>query len=123
MDRPPVRPAWSGSLGSFVALELVPEKTVGTPLINEIGSRLVKLSREGGEPATEILNSAISLVIAPSLFAPFFRHWYCKPTPDAVTLSDTLAPSVTLVLCGCELMTGIPTTVSVATMLVADPNG
>src|SRR6059036_3584317 len=68
-----------------------------------------------------LLRTIVALV-APSMFAPFFRHWYCKPTPDAVTLNDTLAPSVTLVLCGWELMTGISTTVSVATMLVADPN-
>src|SRR5437667_7941421 len=43
------------------------------------------------------------------MFARFFPHGYRKSTPDAVTLSDTLAPSVTLVLCGCELMTGVAT--------------
>ena len=83
IDRPPVRPAWSGSLGSLVALELVPEKTVDTPLINEIGSRLVKLSREGGEPGTEILTCAISLVTAPALLA---------------TTTVSLPPSVTVML-------------------------
>jgi hypothetical protein len=56
-------------LGSFVALELVPEKTVNTPLINKIGSRFAKLSRDGGEPGTEILNAAMSLVTAPALLA------------------------------------------------------
>src|ERR1041385_3192772 len=68
-----------------------------------------------------LLRTSVEFV-APSMFAPFFRHWYCRPTPDAVTLSNTLAPSVTLVPCGCEVMTGRATTVSVATVLVADPN-
>ena len=36
------------------------------------------------------------------MFARFFPHGYRKSTPDAVTLSGTLAPSVTLVPCGCE---------------------
>src|SRR5947207_8143204 len=68
-----------------------------------------------------LVRTSVALV-APSMFAPFFRHLNCKPTPDAATLSDTLAPSVTLVLCGCEVITGMLTTVSVATRLVADPN-
>src|SRR5437762_639665 len=50
-----------------------------------------------------LLRTSVALV-APSMFAPFFRHWYCKPTPDAVTLRNTLAPSVTLVLCGGSLV-------------------
>src|SRR5438132_14275190 len=60
--------------------------------------------------------------VAPSMFAPFFRHWYCNPAPEATTLRETSAPNVTFVLWGCALIFGKSITVSVATKLVADPN-
>src|SRR5947199_9699923 len=60
--------------------------------------------------------------VAPSMFAPFFRHWYRNSVPEATTLRETSAPNVTFVLWGCALIFGKSITVSVATKLVADPN-
>jgi hypothetical protein len=40
-------------------------------------------------------------LVAPEMFTPFLRHWYCKgAVPVAVTLKVAVCPSLTVLFAG-----------------------
>ena len=61
--------------------------------------------------------------VSPGMSVPLKRHWYRSGAlPLAVTEKFAVLPALTIRFCGCWLMLGGELMVSVATMLVAEPN-
>ena len=76
------------------------------------------------EPASAVEAAASEYVefVAPTMFRPFFIHWYVKgPVPAAVTEKFADAPATTLRAAGAEVTVTGTFVVTVAAALVAEP--